>query len=851
MVVIGWKGRSAMVVVLCHTHFGEVLPYLTPSGITCPFRPDAEFGRIVELRTTGPTRGRPDPDMPDMPIQPYTPQNLAAAAADRIQVPAGHGQGLAVTGPQPPTLLQVFGREVWKRKRLLTVWTLVTAAMAVVVVMTIAKPVYRAEGRLSYRPNYGGGGPRPIYTPPNIQSTVQILKASDVFEPIRAKHTPSLSPDDFARNAHIEMSKQSEFIDVSYDDPNPVVAAAIANDLMAEGMKYFTDVRVKSTTEAVTQVATDLKRAKSQLDQAKMDYAEAFRAKGFENPEVELDNLKTALAGADSKLLEALSRKAQIPLEKQYLETARDAPKSENDQGLDERTMSAMSALQGDLQRQMLDDQSLEEARINLKAARQKEIEYKPLYVKQIMPRSEYEDILTKVRTYEAAVERGEKAKAKRAEFQKKYDELLVQMKSGKPIRTKVLDELERLRTEEATLPGKIMVLTREQTEKKSALAKLTQTHREMGTKDEEIHFLRTRAQDLDSQLSSASGRSLDPHANDLRVHANAVTPVVAYSTNAPKLGLALVGASALLFIGYISLFGLPKGTITGPTSAGGLAHNPAPGGGLLPRALVALVPYVQKPKADQAALNGTASEGMSPPSAAPASTEAAAPMQSTSTVDAVVPAAPPLADAVTDTEAVAVAEPEPVRALAQMIVDEGVEHGGIVLFSPTDDKLPLAPAIGDLGQYFSDRGDRVLVFETRKSADTPTWVGGNGVADTVAGYLNGLADGTTGCFVPTALRGVEYSRVNLSNPVAGVMEAHRFRQLIEQMRERYSVVFLVGPPLNLEEDHPLLASMAEGMVLVTETAANPVEVHAYLDTLCQQVPARLYGTLAVPKTAA
>jgi hypothetical protein len=70
-------------------------------------------------------------------------------------------------------------------------------------------------------------------------------------------------------------------------------------------------------------------------------------------------------------------------------------------------------------------------------------------------------------------------------------------------------------------------------------------------------------------------------------------------------------------------------------------------------------------------------------------------------------------------------------------------------------------------------------------------------------------------------------------------------------MRERYSVVFLVGPPVTLEADHPLLATMAEGMVLVTETAANPVEVHAYLDTLCQQVPARLYGTLAVPKSAA
>jgi Mrp family chromosome partitioning ATPase len=164
---------------------------------------------------------------------------------------------------------------------------------------------------------------------------------------------------------------------------------------------------------------------------------------------------------------------------------------------------------------------------------------------------------------------------------------------------------------------------------------------------------------------------------------------------------------------------------------------------------------------------------------------------------------------------------------------------------------LKLTPAIGDLGQYFSNRGDRVLVFDTRQAAETPDWVQANGVAETVAGYLNGTADGSTGCFVPTALRGVEYSRVDLNQQISGVLEVHRFRQLLEQMREKYSVVFLVGPPVTLEVDHPLLATMAEGMVLVTETAANPVEVHAYLDTLCQQVPARLYGTLAVPKSAA
>src|SRR5260221_10564375 len=119
-----------------------------------------------------------------------------------------------------------------------------------------------------------------------------------------------------------------------------------------------------------------------------------------------------------------------------------------------------------------------------------------------------------------------------------------------------------------------------------------------------------------------------------------------------------------------------------------------------------------------------------------------------------------------------------------------------MVLFSPTNGELEFSPAIGDLGRFFSDRGDKVLVFDARQAAEMPSWVGANGVADTVAGYLNGHADGSTGCFVPTSLAGVDYSRVDLSSQISGVLEAHRFRQLIEQMRDSYSVVFLVRPPV-------------------------------------------------------
>lgn len=773
-----------------------------------------------------------------MQIQPYTPQNLAAAAADRIQVP-----GQAPT-PQPPTLLQVFAREVWKRKRLLAVWTIVTGIVAALVVMTIAKPVYRAEGRLSYRPNYSAGGRQPIYTPPNIQSAVQILKANDVFEPVRAKHTPNLSADDFAKNVHIDLSKQSEFIDVSYDDPDPTVAAAVTNDLMAEGLKYFTDVRVLSTKDAVARVREDLALAKADLEKAKVDQDEQYKTRGIVSPEVDLDRLKTALATVDNKLIEAQTRLAQIPREREVLEAARDAPVSGNEQGPDEKTLSLLNNLQQELQRRSLEEEKLDEARIGLKAARKQELMERPAVAKGIIPQSEHDALLAKIQTFEAAVQRGESAKREREQMQKRYDEMKAQLKSGKPIRTKVIDELQQLKTEEETLPIKIATLTREKGERRMALEKFQQIRRELGPMEEQINLLRTRTQELDAQLAAADRRSLDPHANDLRIHANAVTPVTPASTNAPKLAMAIVGTSAFLFVGYICLFGLPRGSLTG--TAGGLANSPAPGGGLLPRALVALVPYTRKPAPEQAALNGNATEGMTP--APPASTEAAAAMPRPSTA---VRTAPPLADSAGDAEPVATAEPEPVQALALKIVEEGVDRGGVVLFSPTDEELKLTPAIGDLGQYFSNRGDRVLVFDTRQAAETPDWVQANGVAETVAGYLSGSADGSTGCFVPTSLRGVEYSRADLSQQISGVLEAHRFRQLLEQMRERYSVVFLVGPAVTLEVDHPLLATMAEGMVLVTETAANPVEVHAYLDTLCQQVPARLYGTLAVPKSAA
>lgn len=732
-----------------------------------------------------------------MQMQTFQPQDVVPANGDRIQVPATSG-AMAVSSPPPPSLVSVLVLEALKRKRLLLIWALATAAITVAIVMTVAQPLYRAEGKFSYRPNYSRGA-KPIYTPPNIQSAVQILKAPEVLDPVRERHVPGMSKEEFFKNVRVEVSKQSEFIDIGFDHPNPAIASAVANDLMAEGIKFFTDVRNQTMRDAITQVNHDLKAARKQHEIAREEFRKAHESRGIGDPIVEQDTIKTAISDIETQLRLAREKQAKLKLEVKFLEARRDAPADANDAAFDESFFPVLQTMMQELQSKMFSQQTIDTARIRFDAARSEERRLRPLVAKGIYPQIEYDKVVAEMRIHEATLKQAEEGKQLRDDLQKRYDELKKKATSGKPVRKAVTDELERLRKDEATLPATIGVLSEELAGRKKALSDLQQLKRELGEKEDNVKLMWTRVQDFHAQLTDAAERTQDLNANDLRIHSSASAGTTPYSTNAPKLGLAMVGASALLLVGYLALFALPGANAARPTTS----PLPAP---VLPRALIALVPYVHK----RLTGNSTTNPATPPPNAEPA-----------------------------------------VQAIAERILQEGVDAGGIVLFAPTEENLQVAPVVGGLGEVFGQRG-KVLVFDARQAAESPEWAGPEApkVARTVEGYLDGQSEVANACFVPTAINGVEYSRADLTTRVNGVMAAHRFRQLVEEMRDRYSVVFLVAPPVSLDDADPILAMMAEGMVLVTETSADPVAVHAYLDTLCQQVPARLYGTLAVPKAA-
>jgi uncharacterized protein involved in exopolysaccharide biosynthesis len=802
-----------------------------------------------------------------MQMQPYQPQDLAPAGGERIHIPVT-GSTQAASAP-PPSLVTVFARESWKRKKLLFIWLGITAVLIAAIVLQLAQPLYRAEGKFAYQPNYRAGN-KPVYTPPNIQSAVQILKSSETLDPVRAKHQPNMSATEFANNVRIEVSKQSEFIDVSYDHSDPKVAEAVANDLMQEGLKTFANVRVRTAEGGIAQVRQDRETAKKRLEEAKAEYSKAHETHGIADVQVEQINLQTALSDINSKIRTADDQKGTLTEKIRTLEARRDAPSDPSD-STDETLLSTIPLEMAKLQNELNNGEKLDNARIDLEAAKKMELEYRVLYRKGTIKFPEYNEVASQVKKHEATIKRAEQTKADYEALKKKY-EALKNANGGKPVRRAVTEELERLKAEFNAIPGTLARLNSELDDKKKALNQLAMLQKELGPKEEEIRLLRTRLQDFDIQLTDAAERGQDLNANDLRVHSPATAGTTPHSTNAPKLGLAIFGASALLFVGYIALFALPRFTpgavVAAPDAAG------------KPRALVALVPYMQPSRAQAA--NGAQPAATPEPEPAVHAT-AAAPSESNGTHPTVIAAhaAPPDAEPVTawgdavasassngthppsktarrKSAAPAVetppkpadADPAPVQVLADRISEDWVDRGGIVLFTPTADELKVAPAMGDLGRIFTEKGERVLVFDARHDAETPSWAGSRApdVAQSVEGFLDGRAEAPAECFVSTDLNGVEYSRADLSTRVTGVMAVHRFRQLIEEMRERYSLVFLVGPPVSLDGGDPMLATLAEGMVLVTETSANPTEVHAYLETLSHQAPARVYGTLAVPK---
>jgi hypothetical protein len=193
----------------------------------------------------------------------------------------------------------------------------------------------------------------------------------------------------------------------------------------------------------------------------------------------------------------------------------------------------------------------------------------------------------------------------------------------------------------------------------------------------------------------------------------------------------------------------------------------------------------------------------------------------------------------------------EHLRALAARIAQNISDRGSIVLFTPAVEGLRIEALVADLGCYYAQHGGRVLVFDSRpleKLSTIPAWAGPKAEAaeEEVRSFLLGQSDDPTACFASTLISSIDYSRGDVSKLLSGVLTMYRFRQLVQEMRNYYSLVLLITSEMCRGGEENVLSSLAEGVVVVLNDGADPAEVDAYIRNLNAN-DITVYGTVSVP----
>jgi capsular polysaccharide biosynthesis protein len=718
-----------------------------------------------------------------------------------------------------PSVVSIFAREIWKRKWLLFFWLILTAGAAAAVVMKYAKPLYRAEGRLSYKPNHRSGI-KPLYNPPNIQTVLQILRDPDVVDPIRDKYLPEETKIAFANRLKIEIFKQSEYVDISFDHPDPQIAKNVANEVIQRATAHFEKYRQTETQNRLTELTAQYEKAAQDLRKSQGDLHQETASRGIADLKTEIDTTRISISDTERSLRDNREKEERLKLGIQHLIKERDKPADPSDTTLDETFFPRLQALAQQLETMRINQKDLGEAEAKYDYYAKEEARMRALVQKGVLPQSEYDLVVQNLKIAKSTIDHHKNIQKDQEELKKRYEELKSKAIANKPQRKTIIDELERDQKELATIPATISSLTKEHKEKQKALEDLFKLQRTLLPKEEEIELLKSRHKELDAQIND-SGRDLN--ANDLSVTSNADTGSTPYSTNAPKLALGIVAVSALIFLSFIGLFAFPQ--------LSHAHHQAIPGNELAaiqsesnhPRGIVALVP-VPTPS-----LNTHASSSNGHHSGGPISLSEPTPSKT-----------PPMAKVPPANEVIA--------GLARRIEEEGADQGGIVLFAPTAERLHLSSVVSELGKYFTSQGSRVLIFDARSTAEAASWIpASTQVSKNIAGYLDGKIDAES-CFVSTSLEGVDYTKADLASMVSGVISARRFRQLVEEIRERYPLVLMIAPPVSTDGNDPFLAALVEGIVLVAETNTPSSKVQSIVDELGRNLPTPVYGTLVVPK---
>jgi len=193
-------------------------------------------------------------------------------------------------------------------------------------------------------------------------------------------------------------------------------------------------------------------------------------------------------------------------------------------------------------------------------------------------------------------------------------------------------------------------------------------------------------------------------------------------------------------------------------------------------------------------------------------------------------------------------------RRLALRLCQAVPEPGSMILLASPMRGSQVEHFAAEISRCLAHHEERVLILDMRISEQIPR----QGIYSN--GHVNHLANrsGSTALLEhasmtsavslvqPTQMTAVDYLPIGSTERLTGVMAMTKLRQAVAQMKERYTLIFMIGPSLTGDIDTEILGAFANAVLFVTDDHAHAGIMTRTVDGLrAAQIP--IVGAVLYP----
>jgi Mrp family chromosome partitioning ATPase len=192
-------------------------------------------------------------------------------------------------------------------------------------------------------------------------------------------------------------------------------------------------------------------------------------------------------------------------------------------------------------------------------------------------------------------------------------------------------------------------------------------------------------------------------------------------------------------------------------------------------------------------------------------------------------------------------------RALALRIRQYVPDPGALIMFSSLNEGNEVDNLVADASRYLAMRDEKILILDARIANTqldglprlidrpvlvTPSDTGSTDPESSLAGLSEPIQSGLVQYMVfegqnvdnfifPTKTRSVDYMPAGGPYPVTDVLASQPMKDLLESLRKKYTLIFVVGPAVSKNIDTEILAAYVHGMIVILNGSVNSFSAEA------------------------